>query len=269
MSLKEIRSPFLKGLSENNEDIPSFLELPMNDFIEIVEKHLINSQPKKEEKWNLDEYPLLPGQAIYVMSYPNEVTISYQKGLQDLLGYSTEEFTMDLLLNYFHPDQYEMIQRIIKGAINYGITQHTNNGPDTWLYLIFKARKKDGTYIPLLRQTSIYERDSNGRMISSFSILSDLTGMNSAEKVEWKLKGPHVDEEKFRQFIYKAFSELFTAREQSLLKLLDEGKNSQQIAKALSISKNTVDTHRRNMRMKARSTNTTELLDFSRKNGLI
>lgn len=268
MAKQEIKNPFLKELLDNNQYDPTLLELPMSEFLEVVQDHLTDCLPAKENHWDLDEYPLLPGQALYVMNYP-ETSISYQRGMEDLLGYKTHEITMEILVNYFHPDQYKILQRLVKGAVNFGITQDQKQEKDTWMLLTFKGRKKDGGYIPLLRQTSIYERDTKGRMISSFSILSDLTGMNKAEKVEWKLKGPQVDEDRFRRYIYKAHENFFSVREVTLLHHLEDGESSQQIAEKLFISKNTVDTHRRNMLKKASCSNTTELVNFARKNGII
>lgn len=269
MSSEKIYNPFRKGFADKGDSFPSLLELGIDDFLEVIEKHLSNAVPKNESKWNLDDYPLLPGQAMYVMSYQDNARVSYQRGGKYLLGYADSEFRMELLLNYFHPDQYDLLQRIIKGAVNYGITQDLKQDKDTWMFLIFKARKKDGSYIPLIRQTSIYERDEKGRMLSSFSILSDLSGMNDGHKVEWRLKGPHVDEEKFRIYVHDAISGMFSEREMDVLIQLKAAFNSEQIAEKLFISKNTVDTHRRRMLKKSNCKNTTELLNFSRKNGLI
>lgn len=264
----EIQNPFLEGVSEINKSNLKMLELPMNEFMEVIQNYLADATPANDGQWNPDEYPLMPGQALYVMNYPNNI-VSYQRGIDELLGYSEEEFTMELLLSYFHPDQYETLQRITKAAVNFGISQDPKQKQNTWMLITYKARKKDGVYVPLLRQTSIYEKDIKGRMVSSFSILSDLSGMTNAEKVEWKLRGPKIDEDHFSKYIYEAYSNFFTDREMEVLKYLENGTSSQEIAKALFISKNTVDTHRRNMLGKAGSTNTIELISFARKNGVL
>jgi len=51
-----------------------------------------------------------------------------------------------------------------------------------------------------------------------------------------------------------------TDREIEIIKLLMKGKSSQEIADTLFISKNTVDTHRRNILSKTTTTNTSELI---------
>ncbi|MBL4577196.1 MAG: response regulator transcription factor, partial [Flavobacteriales bacterium] len=54
-----------------------------------------------------------------------------------------------------------------------------------------------------------------------------------------------------------------------ILGFLRDGFSSKQISELLFISKNTVDTHRRNMLHKSGSQNTLELVNFALKNGII
>lgn len=268
MSKFEIQNPFLKEMLDYSKNDLSMLELPMNEFIEVIQEYLSDSISANKTQWEPEEYPLMAGQALYIVNYANKKVI-YQSGFEKLLGYPEKEVTVDLLSSYFHPDQKDMLQRILKASLNFGISQDPKQEKNTWMLVTFKARKKDRTYIPLLRQTSIYEKDINGHMLSSFSILSDLTGMNNAEKVEWKFKGIQIDEERFHEYIYESYANFLTGREIDVLKHLEEGFKSHQIANKLFISKNTVDTHRRNMLEKASCANTLELLRFARQNGIL
>ncbi|MFT7588852.1 MAG: DNA-binding NarL/FixJ family response regulator [Limisphaerales bacterium] len=58
-------------------------------------------------------------------------------------------------------------------------------------------------------------------------------------------------------------------REKEVIELLAEGFNSNEIAEKLFISKNTVDTHRKNMLNKTGSKNVAELIGWAAKRGLI
>lgn len=60
-----------------------------------------------------------------------------------------------------------------------------------------------------------------------------------------------------------------SAREKDVLVLLAEGYNSQEIAGKLFISKNTVDTHRKNLLAKTSAKNVAELIGWAAKGGLI
>jgi DNA-binding CsgD family transcriptional regulator len=56
------------------------------------------------------------------------------------------------------------------------------------------------------------------------------------------------------------FHEQLTEREKEILQLISMGLNSQRIAKRLMISKNTVDTHRRNILKKTKLRSTFEIV---------
>jgi DNA-binding CsgD family transcriptional regulator len=63
--------------------------------------------------------------------------------------------------------------------------------------------------------------------------------------------------------------EIFTERESDVLRLLSKGYKSKDIEKILHISLHTVRTHRRNMLKKTKLKNTTQLVNFAVREGLI
>lgn len=67
---------------------------------------------------------------------------------------------------------------------------------------------------------------------------------------------------------HQFLTQLLSFREKQILKHIASGKLSKQIADDLQISKNTVDTHRRNMIQKANAQNTTELVERAYLEGL-
>lgn len=60
------------------------------------------------------------------------------------------------------------------------------------------------------------------------------------------------------------FHEKLTEREKEILRLISMGFNSQKIGKHLQISKNTVDTHRRNILKKTKLKSTFEIVSRSK-----
>lgn len=60
------------------------------------------------------------------------------------------------------------------------------------------------------------------------------------------------------------FHHNLTEREKEILQYISMGYNSHRIAKKLSISKNTVDTHRRNILKKTKLRSTSEIITRSR-----
>ena len=104
------------------------------------------------------------------------------------------------------------------------------------------------------------------------------------EAFDFLLKPVDIDElnetiNRYKSNIYKRFKEKkpkhtevsshFSEREIEIIKLIAEYKTSKQIAEKLNISKNTVDTHRKNILEKAGLHKTAELVVFARENGLV
>ena len=239
----------------------------INHFLDEIEQKLsgIRFNPKNHGKF--ESLPLINNQCAYIVNY-KERAVTFQKGVKELWGYDEDEFTFDLVHNYIHPDDKEVVTRLMKGTILCATNQRVSVS-ETFFHLCYRARKKNGEYLKVLRQSGIFETDDQGLMVSSFSILSDISYMDSSNRVDWVFKGPEIDVQEFKKFIYASYKDYFSNREQEILGLLKDGFSSKQISELLFISKNTVDTHRRNMLHKSGSQNTLELVNFALKNGII
>lgn len=239
----------------------------LTDFLHLVEHRLEGSKSILEDPSYLDTFPLVLGQAIYVFNW-NENLVSYQRGVEDLLGYTTEEFSRELITSSYHPDDYELVSRLMKGGVNY-LTNNPISRSDYVYNLTYRVRKKNGEYIKVLRQSAIFEVSAENHMLSNFSILSDISFISTGNKVEWQIIAKDEVKEDIEKYVHEALSSFFSDREMDVLKELKLGSNSRQIAEKLFISKNTVDTHRRNMLKKSGCINTTELIHFAQQNGII
>lgn len=87
--------------------------------------------------------------------------------------------------------------------------------------------------------------------------------------MEWDIKTKKSVKEKIETHMREAISNIFSTREKEIIQLIQKGKRSKEIAALLFISKNTVDTHRRNMLRKSNSFNASELIKFAQDNGII
>ena len=99
-------------------------------------------------------------------------------------------------------------------------------------------------------------------------MLTDISFLNTPDKVEWRFDAPGLDQIKFRKYVTQEYKGFFSEREMDIIKHLKSGLKSNEIAKKLHISKHTVDTHRRNVLSKSNCKNTIELLNFCNQNGL-
>ncbi len=216
---------------------------------------------------NLAHLPLNVKQCLYIFHW-GRGKIVYERGLQKLTGYTIEEYYLEDMMRYIHPDDRYFVSNITKEAVEHTFETDASE-INTRLFITFRFRKKDGSYIKLLRQTSSYEKDSNGKMISNFSLLTDITFVDSRNRVEWDLTSNQLDLEIFKKKIYSVFRGYFTEREKEIIQGIVQGLTSIEIANILFISKHTVATHRKNILRKAGVNMTSDLIHFCKKNGII
>lgn len=237
----------------------------IDDYLLNLSKTLADKEAVKRQFSDIDQFPLAKGQSFYVLDYKQK-TVSFQKGIHALLGYETSEFDFELAVNKFHPDDYELVTRLIRATLMFA-TQHDVSG-DVSLFVTYRVKHKKGHYLRMLRQSTVYESDEEGKIISNLSLLSDITFLNSSNKVDWKFDAPGLDQKKFKEYVMQEYQDFFSKRELEIITQLKLGLKSKAIAELLFISKNTVDTHRRKMLAKSNCKNTVELINFCSQNGL-
>ncbi len=215
----------------------------------------------------LENYPLNSKQCLYIAHW-NRNGIIFEKGLEALTGYTLNEFNTEDLVHYIHPEERELVKNLTQEVVKYVITVDLRDRP-AHLILSFRFRKKDGTYIKILRQSSSYELDVNGRLISNFSLLSDISFLDTGNRVEWDFRANGLNEDDFRSIIYSVYQNFFTSREKEIIVLIEQGLTNLEIANQLFISKHTVATHRKKIFRKADVNNVSSLIHFCKKNGII
>lgn len=238
----------------------------INEYLHSVSDKLSERKVLAKHFSNISEFPLPLGKCMYILDY-KERSVSFQKGIAEVLGYSPEEFTFDLSVNFFHPDDYEMVTRLIKATLIFATENNVTR--DVGFCLTYRVKHKDGHYLKVLRQSTIYENDVSGKIISNLSMLTDVSFLTISNKVEWRFDAPGLDREKFKNYVIKEYADFFSDRELEIIKQLKQGLKSHEIAAKLHISKHTVDTHRRNMLRKSNCKNTVELLNFCAQYGLL
>jgi DNA-binding CsgD family transcriptional regulator len=237
----------------------------LENFLQEVQDKLREQKYQPADLLSLAKSHLYEEQCLYVLNYIDR-RVTFQKGVEDMLGYAPHEFTFDFILNNYHPDDIHIVQRVFSAALHY----NTENIADkkTLFKLCYRIRKKNGNYIKVLRTSTTFELNEKGKMVSNLSTLTDISFLNVGNKVEWYFDSQGLDRNKFKQLIEKSFEEYFSGRQLEIIGLLAQGHSSKAIADLLSISKHTVDTHRRAMLKKANCLNTIDLLNFCQHNGI-
>ena len=135
-----------------------------------------------------------------------------------------------------------------------------------------RFRHKNGDYRRILYQGILLEHDDQGTFLRSLSVHTDITYLKQEGQPVLSFIGmdgepSYLDVGSKNNFIQS--NEGLTRREKQILTLLIQGKPSKEIGSILNISKQTVDTHRKNMLHKNNLSNTGELIGKAIKYGWI
>ena len=213
---------------------------------------------------SFEEYRLMPNQYLYFINFTTSQVV-YHKHLDKVLGY-TEKVDMPLLMNMVHPDDVRVVTKVSEATLAYLMKNKIKDTFAINLSISNRTRKKDGTYIKILRQMTIVDTDTQGNILSSVAICSDISDIKTSDEVTYKLEGPnsHIFYETLENILDTPLQPELTDREIQIVRLLAKGKTSKVISGQLSISQNTVATHRKNMMNKLDATNVVDLVLKSR-----
>ena len=90
---------------------------------------------------DLKEFPLMKGkQCLYVADWRSSL-ISFSRGVKEMLGYTKNEFDINLLTNFFHPDDKAIVERIISVGVKH-LVSNKNGSLDTYHLMTYRLKKK-------------------------------------------------------------------------------------------------------------------------------
>lgn len=243
-------------VKESNKKFERFIK----DLKNLVEGQF-SSRPN--EKPPVYDIRCLNSQFIFIYTLP-EANIEFAGGFENFMGYTNDSIKdrPETYLELIHPDDIEKLMQLAKRMHEFYLDDENDSIRNVFM-VDYRIKKSNGEYARVISHIApiVDSHDSVNRRF--ISICNNISHIKISGEVNWKMTGPdaerfnHQDEvERFLE------NEIFSKREQEILELLYEGKSSTDIATELFISRNTVDTHRRNMLRKAKVRSTLELLLF-------
>jgi DNA-binding CsgD family transcriptional regulator len=177
--------------------------------------------------------------------------------LEDVMGYHPSEFNIPFMNGKIHPDDRSWFLAIGNTIVDFFSKLPVDKLLKYKMRFDVRFRKKNGEYARILYQGIMLEHDENGKFLRTLSVHTDITYLKQDGKPVLSFIGMD-GEPSYRDVISKNIfiesKEELTRREKQVLALLIEGKLSKEI------SKQTVDTHRKNMLHKKDLKNTGELV---------
>ncbi len=156
-------------------------------YFNSLEQKLAKREVVSRSIEDIVNFPSTFGQCMYVMNFKTK-SLTFQKGVKEMLGYDEHEFTFDLVTNYFHPDDEDILTRLIKATLVFASEHDVSR--EVAFFLTYRVRHKNGKYVKVMRQSTTFDLDEEGKIISNLSILSDISFLNTSDKVEWKFDAP-------------------------------------------------------------------------------
>ncbi|MGV3640461.1 MAG: LuxR C-terminal-related transcriptional regulator [Adhaeribacter sp.] len=211
-------------------------------------------------------------QFVYVYDYQTARILYVSRNVEQVLGYSQQDFSIDFLYSKMHPDDHGQVLKISQATGDLVVQCKELSPLMAFLTVDFRVLHADGHYIKMQRQTTILKRDACGTVRFSAGIITDIDHLNRSEKVSFDISMPE-----YKSILLQILDSYesataggeFSLREKQVLRLIAGGKNTRQIAQELSLSSFTVDTHRKNMKKKLRARNTAGLITEAYKRKLI
>lgn len=213
-------------------------------------------------------FPLIPGkQALYVVDW-RKADVIYSRGVHDMMGYDPEIVSATDIIHNYHPQDKIFVKRIIRGTVRHFV-DHSADGQEEYLNITYRLKRGDGSFMKVLRQSTVFLKDAEGKPTMNMSLITDISFISNNDKVEWDVYATKLNRAKLKQQVFAEFLNFFTQREKQVIECMADGLTNGEIAKRLHISKHTVGTHRKNILSKAKCSSATELLNFCRTNGIL
>lgn len=217
-----------------------------------------------------------PGEFYYYVINSPTLTLDLAVNTESLLGILPEEFTLEKLMESVHPDDIPFMMKC-EDIVAYFLKNCIPPEKMVRYKISYCLREKTAHrgYRLFLLQTITLQTTENGALLKVFGSHTDISHITTENNHRLSLIGlngepSYLGIDVFADTVlneYQPFSLVdsvmsipFTKRELEILQLLANGFNTEEIAEKLFISRNTVETHRRNMLNKTDARNTTELV---------
>src|SRR5690606_26175018 len=164
------------------------------------------------------------GDYCYFIFSPPEMRMEYtNNSITQLLGYTPEEFTLEKFLEVIHPDDLEQY-------LNFEatITDFWKKLPPEKVFKYktrydFRIRCKDGEYKRLLQQVAVIQSDSDGAVLRTFVIFTDISELKQTNKMVLSILGlegepSYMDIQPTRELVPR--KSILTKREMEIFRLL-------------------------------------------------
>ena len=187
-----------------------------------------------------------------------------------VLGYDRADMTVAFFVSLIHPEDQPWFLNFEQKVSDFFCKLPSEKIPRYKVRYDYRVRRKSGEYIRILQQVITIQTSEGQPVMRTLGVHTDISHLQQEGKPVLSFIGQEGEPSYLNVAVKNYFAgeqSAFTKRESEILQLLAAGKSSEVIAQALFISKQTVDTHRKNMLKKTGCTNTSELISVAIRKG--
>jgi DNA-binding CsgD family transcriptional regulator len=215
----------------------------------------------------------LLGETYYFILNHQSLSIEFMsKDVEKILGYPVSCFDMAFLNEKIHPDDKSWFLSFGACIVDFFSKLAKDKLMKYKVRYDLRIQKSDGSYSRILYQGILIEHDEKGGFLRTMNVNTDISYLKKEGTPVLSFLGMDDEPSYYDVALNNLFEhsrEDLTPREKQVLKLLVEGRLSKEISHILKISKQTVDTHRKNMIHKKNLHNTSELIGKAIRSGWI
>lgn len=204
------------------------------------------------------------GDYYYYIFNISSISIEFvQDQMTAILGYTKEEFTVETLFSKIHPDDVAHFINFENTTVDFLSKLPVDKIQKYKIRYDFRIENSKGEYVRILQQSIAIETSTDGAIIRTLGMHTDITQLKRENKPSLSFIGldgePTFNDVKAINVVYQP-SELLSSREKEIVTYIANGFKSYQISQLLFIEKSTVDTHRKNILKKTNCNSFSELI---------
>lgn len=213
----------------------------------------------------------------YILNFDTYQMEFVHPNIEKLLGVKPKDYSLDKLLELIHPDDLKFVSQKEAIAIDFLFNRITVDQLLKYkVSYVMRFKTTSGLYKSFLHQAKTLTLSKDGKIQQVIAVHTDISYLNIPIDHKISFIGDsdypsyfsEVVNPQFHQ-IQQTFQQLFTKREEEIIKLLTKGLHFREIANYLHISPHTVNTHKRNILQKSNCKNTAEMLSYCLRLGIV
>ena len=244
-----------------------------NIFFDFIESYLPsgfqNINPDDPIMQHLEEAMQTYDQFFSVMELEQIKILFTSKRSMQILGVNPSELSPAHFLSAMHPEDRNRFKWAVTQKLKIEIGFFMAKRGRALLSYSGRYQNSSGDFVQLLRQNYIFYSAVPKPTVFSLQIVTNIDWHKFNKKCFHRYGGTNISLFKFPDEELLKIGSQYTKRELEVIKLIEMGLSSKQIAEKLFLSLHTVSTHRSNILDKSGKTSLSELIYELKEQGLL